>query len=366
VATVRDALNALETLAPSRFAFSYDRVGLLVGDATSVVTAAVFCLDATDAAIDFAIDSGANLIIAHHPLVWNPMKRVVADDHVGAKVLRLAQSGISLIAAHTNWDACPDGLNDWLAATLGLSDIRPCGSREAVPMAKVVIYVPQTHTEHVTDALAAVGVGSMGNYDRCAFSVEGKGTFRPGVGTTPFIGHEGEIEVVAEDRIEMLLRQDQIEAATRAIRGSHPYEEPAFDFIPTLADGGHRISRIGGIMPMTLAEFANHVDHALSTRGMAFGNPEEVIQRVAVCGGAACDEWRAVQAAGAQVLVTGEVKHATAVEATDAGFAIIAAGHYATEGPSMKEFAKKYAAATGSRAHYFEPVTGFSGRPIDR
>lgn len=96
-------------------------------------------------------------------------------------------------------------------------------------MFKLCVYIPESHVEAVKQALFAAGAGRIGDYDSCAWQVLGQGQFRPLEGSQPFIGQTGALEQVAEYRVEMVCADDVVDAALRALREAHPYEEPAFD-----------------------------------------------------------------------------------------------------------------------------------------
>ena len=98
-------------------------------------------------------------------------------------------------------------------------------------MYKLIVFIPETHTEQVKTALFAVGAGRQGDYDCCAWQTLGQGQFRPLDGSKPFIGQQGDIETVAEYRVEMLCEEAQLKAVVSALREAHPYEEPAFEVI---------------------------------------------------------------------------------------------------------------------------------------
>ena len=96
-------------------------------------------------------------------------------------------------------------------------------------MYKLCFYVPETHLESVKAAVFAACAGQIGDYDQCCWQVKGQGQFRPLAGSQPFLGQAGELEVVAEYRVELVCADDSIVAAVAALRLAHPYEEPAFD-----------------------------------------------------------------------------------------------------------------------------------------
>jgi len=105
---------------------------------------------------------------------------------------------------------------------------------EDFKFAKIVVYVPDTHTDAVREALAENGAGHMGNYDCCSFSVKGTGRFRPLEGADPFIGEAGKVEEVAEERIETICEKEKLEEVLKAVKNVHPYEVPAIDIYPLL------------------------------------------------------------------------------------------------------------------------------------
>jgi len=130
--TVQQVLSAMQAIAPADLACSWDNVGLLV-DAKTPVTGILTALDITPAVVAEAAEKGCGLIVAHHPVIFDPLKRLTAED-VPALLLR---HGISAICMHTNLDAAPGGVNDTLAALLGLRDTVPfaenCGRIGTLP-----------------------------------------------------------------------------------------------------------------------------------------------------------------------------------------------------------------------------------------
>jgi hypothetical protein len=98
-------------------------------------------------------------------------------------------------------------------------------------MYKLCFYVPEDYLEAVKNAMFDAGAGRVGDYDRCAWQVLGQGQFRPLDGSQPFIGQTGEVEKVAEYRVEMVCVEENISAVVAALRQAHPYEEPAFDVV---------------------------------------------------------------------------------------------------------------------------------------
>jgi dinuclear metal center YbgI/SA1388 family protein len=364
--TVRDVLEALEILAPKRFAFGFDKVGLQIGDPNLAVTKAVVSLDRSQAAVNRAVETGAQLLVSHHPLIWEPLKAVTTESHAGATAHALIRQNISFIAAHTNWDSAKGGVNDTLAELLGLQNIKPFGEAAAVAQLKVVIFAPSADADKIIDAATEAGAGQIGLYSRCAFTSDGTGTYIGNEDSNPTVGQALQVERTNEVRIEMVLPMAKQRAVSKAIRKIHPYEEPALDFFQLADFPEQPIGRMGSLNEtLTLRELAQHVQATLTHVTSSWGDPAKTIKRVAVCGGAADDDWRSAQRAGADVLITGEVKQHVGMEASESGFCIMAAGHYATEHPGCIKLAvdlrKRLPAIEWE---VFEPKEGQAGRPF--
>ena len=364
--TVRDILSELEKLAPSRFAFPFDKVGLQIGDPSAAVTKAVISLDRSLAAAEFAAARGAQLLLCHHPLIWDPLKSVTSETYAGRVAMTLIRNGISFVAAHTNWDSAQGGINDTLAALLNLQEVRAFGDGAPVAKLKLVAFVPPGAVDKLVDAASEAGAGVIGLYKRCAFEGPGTGTFLASEGAHPTVGAVGRVERVDETRIEMVLPTGCREAVAEAVRVTHPYEEPAFEFFQLADVEEQPIGRIGELInPVPLKEFVALVEASLSTKCLVWGEPSRAIKTVAVCGGAADDEWAHAEGSGADVLVSGEVKQHIGLEASESGFALVAAGHYATEHPGCVALRNALAGVVSDVEWLvFEPRPGEAGRPF--
>jgi hypothetical protein len=101
---------------------------------------------------------------------------------------------------------------------------------------KLCFYVPETHLETVKNAVFAAGAGRIGDYDSCCWQVLGEGQFRPLSGSKPFLGRQGELERVAEYRVEMVCEAASIGAAIAALLAAHPYQEPAWDVVALVTE----------------------------------------------------------------------------------------------------------------------------------
>lgn len=128
----RQVLNILEQWAPRKLAEDWDNPGLLLGSPEQVISKIMTCLDVSDEAVAAAEARGVQLIVAHHPLIFRGIRKIRTDLSDGARLQRLLRADIAVIAAHTNLDSAPGGVNDVLAQAIGLVDIEGFGEeREA-------------------------------------------------------------------------------------------------------------------------------------------------------------------------------------------------------------------------------------------
>lgn len=336
--TLHQVIGCLDRLYDPRWAADWDAIGLVCGDPDAVIERILFAVDPVSAVADEAISWGADLLVTHHPLLLRPVHAVAATTPKGTLLHRLITHGVALHVCHTNADAASPGVSDALGAAIGLRGVRPLEAHPADPLDKVVTFVPVSDVEQVIDALAAAGAGRLGDYDRCAFTSTGVGTFRPRPGAEPTIGTVGQIEHVDEVRVEMVLRRQLRTAVLQALRTAHPYEEPAYDLFEVAELPGDRgTGRIGSLAePMTLRRFAERVAAALPTTAIGVrvaGDPDRPVQVVAVCGGAGDGLLEQVRASGADAYVTSDLRHHPAAEfaAHESGIALIDVAHWAAE-----------------------------------
>ena len=124
MATVNDILTFLETLAPHSMKMDWDNVGLLCGSRMAEVTKILVALDPFEGVCQESAAYGADLIVTHHPLIFQALKSITDETSIGRSIQLLCREGISAINAHTNLDCAPGGVNDRLASALGLSEIQ--------------------------------------------------------------------------------------------------------------------------------------------------------------------------------------------------------------------------------------------------
>src|SRR5688572_22484521 len=230
---LRKVIDALEEIAPTRYAEAWDNVGLLVGDPRQAVSRAICCIDYTPAVAAEAAKERCDLVIAYHPPIFDAIKRLVASDT--NVVFDAIRRGVAVYSPHTALDVADGGTNDMLADAIGITSESRGPLRLIEPKAsqyKLVTFVPEKDVDRVAQSLFAAGAGRIGNYTQCSFRSPGTGTFFGEEGATnPTVGRSGKLEQAAEVRIETVMPIARLAEVLAALRASHPYEEPAFDLV---------------------------------------------------------------------------------------------------------------------------------------
>jgi dinuclear metal center YbgI/SA1388 family protein len=355
VARLGELTDLLDAWFDPAWAEPWDAVGLVCGDRDEKVGRVLLAVDPVPATVGEAVEIGADLLVTHHPLLLSGVHGVPADDPKGALVHRMIRSGVAHFVAHTNADVARPGVSDALAERVGLAESVPLVPHPDPAMDKLVVFVPLSDAQRLIDALAQAGAGSIGAYDRCAWTVDGIGTFRPGEGADPAIGTVGSVESVAETRVEMVVPAARRADVVAALRATHPYEEPAFDLLAqSPVPSGRGSGRVGRLArPTTLAAFTEAVAHALPSTAWgvrAAGDPGQPVEVVAVCGGSGAPYTDAARSAGADVLLTSDLKHHATSEqvAERGGLALVDAAHWATEAPWLDALAARMTSALGT------------------
>ncbi|WP_445165762.1 Nif3-like dinuclear metal center hexameric protein [Mycolicibacterium sp. Dal123E01] len=348
-----EVIAVLDAAYPPALAQSWDSVGLVCGDPDDAIDSVTVAVDAT---ADVAATVGRRgLLLAHHPLLLRGVDTVAASTPKGALIHQLIRGGSALFTAHTNADSANPGVSDALAEVLGLTVeavLDPIAGRQDID--KWVIFVPAADGEAVRAALFAAGAGHIGDYSCCSWSVAGTGQFLPLEGATPAIGTVGSIELLAEDRVEMVAPSRRRAEVLAALRAAHPYEEPAFDVVSLAAlPTGVGIGRIGTLAePLRFADFVARANAVLpkTTWGVrAAGDPDATVARVAVCGGAGDSLLDAANGAGVDAYLTADLRHHPADEHRRAsGVALVDVAHWASEYPWCAQAAELLRSHFGS------------------
>jgi dinuclear metal center YbgI/SA1388 family protein len=342
--TVATVVDFLDQFAPRGLAADWDNVGLLLGERSAAVEHVMTCLTVTPASAAEAIQTRANLIVTHHPILFRGVKRLTDAAPEGRMLLNLARADVAVYSPHTAFDNTKGGINDLLARRLGLVEVGPLRRAADCGSLKVVVFVPEKDLDRVADALFAAGAGNIGEYRECSFRLAGVGTFFGSDATNPAVGQKGRREEVHEWRLEAVCPANRIEPVVAAIRRAHSYEEPAFDIYPLQTPpSGRGEGRLGSLeQSRQLGELAAAVKTALGAGPVqTVGDPRRPVQRVAIVCGAGGEFLTDAVRARADVLLTGEMRFHDYLNADAQGLALILPGHYATERCGIEELAER-------------------------
>jgi dinuclear metal center YbgI/SA1388 family protein len=351
-ATVKDILACLDAAYPFAWALPEDRVGLQVGDPGASVDNILVALEASLPVVAEAQARGAQLLLTHHPLLYQPVTAIREDQAAGKLLAAILRAGLTVISCHTNLDLAPSGLNEHLAERLGLTEVEVLSPVRRDPWLKLAVFVPAGYEEQVRAALLDDRVGVIGRYSHCSFAARGQGTYRPREGARPFRGEMDALYRAEESRLEVLVPERLLPAALARLKAAHPYEEVAYDLYP-LANPGPALGfgRVG-LWPQAVswAEALARVKAAFGVPGVrVWGAPPAQVSRVAVCGGSGGDLIREAGEAGTDLYVTGEVRHHQAVPGAGENPAIMEVGHFMSEVVFMPAWADELARSFRNR-----------------
>ncbi|HYZ04063.1 MAG TPA: Nif3-like dinuclear metal center hexameric protein [Rubrobacter sp.] len=332
--------EAVERMAPLSLAEEWDNCGLQVGDPEAEVNQVLVALTPLPEVFEEAEERGADFLLFHHPLIFDPLKTIVTSSYPGGLLARAIRNGLTVYAAHTSYDAAPAGVSVALARTLGLDGpLRVLSPRGA--LRKLVVFVPEHNVDAVAKALAEAGAGAIGDYTECTFRTQGKGTFRGGECANPYLGEKGRLEEVEEVRVETVVPAHTVRRAVDAAIAAHPYEEVALDVYPVEGSPeGCGYGRLGTLPDrLTAEELREHVSESLGFPSRLVADAGRRIETIAVLGGSGSSFIPEVAASGARAYVTGDVDYHDALLAESLGLTVIDAGHAATELPSLEPLA---------------------------
>ncbi|MBK6345744.1 MAG: Nif3-like dinuclear metal center hexameric protein [Bacteroidales bacterium] len=329
---LNEIIQSIETMAPLPLQEDYDNSGLLTGHPDDTITGALITLDVTESVIEEAIKLGYNLIIAHHPLIFKPLKKINGNNEVERCVIKAIRNKIAIYTAHTNLDNSMEGVNAMLCRKIGLTEtsiLSPINGN----LRKLVVFVPVSHAEKVRQAMFVSGAGHIGQYDSCSFNTAGSGTFRALEGANPFVGQQGEIHSEPEIRIESIVPKWLESRVLSAVREVHPYEEIAWDsYVLTnsaLNTGAGMTGKFEN--PLQEEEFILRLKEVLKVPLIKCSPlTGKKISKVAVCGGSGNFLIQEAIRSGAHAFVTGELKYHDYFLA-EGRILLVEAGHYETE-----------------------------------
>ena len=330
--TIKDVTEKLEELAPLSHAEDFDNVGLLVGKYNTEVTGVLVALDTLEAVIDEAIEKQCNLVVSFHPIIFKGLKKLRGDTYVERVVLKAIQNNIAIYSMHTALDNVMDGVNGKICDMLGLINRQVLIPKKGA-IRKLVTYVPESHTDSLLEGLYGAGAGNIGNYSNCSFRSTGQGSFTPGPDTNPALGKPGIPQLENETRLDLTFSSDREKKVLAALFSHHPYEEVAYELY-TLENSHQHLGM--GMMgelkdPMETEAFLELLKKRMNASVIRHSKLlSGTVRKVAVLGGSGAFAINPAIAAGADLLITADLKYHDFFTA-EGKIVLADIGHYETE-----------------------------------
>lgn len=315
---IQEVISYLETIAPLLYQESYDNAGLITGSPAAELSGVLVCLDATEAVMDEAIALNCNLIIAHHPIVFQGLKKITGANYVERVIIKAIKHDLAIYAIHTNLDnVLAKGVNGRIAERLGLQHTRILAPKQVSK--KLQIFTPASLVAPLQENLTRLG----------AKRVEGiKGAnYLSEIGRSPMINGEARV------KLEVAFPAAVQGAILRSVREFQKEAKVDYDLFAMEVDTPEIGSGLIGELPeaMEPTAFLRFLKEAMQTdcvRHTAILSP--LVKTVAVCGGAGGFLLPQAMRQGAQVFVTADYKYHEFFDA-DGRIIIADIGHYESE-----------------------------------
>lgn len=299
----------------------YDNVGLLVGDPTAPVSRVLVCLDVTEEIVTEAMEKKCELIVSHHPLIFQKISSINPTDEQGRILYKLIRNNIALLTAHTNLDAALDGVSFVLANNLGLDNLQFLDKGYGISR-KISLTTDFADTEAVLKLL---------NY----YSAEEAHFY-------PVDGRKDGLKC-----FEAIIDQHNVKQLKSALQKEGLLKSGSFQVTEMATSSDNFGLGVIGYYPdegIAMSEFLHLVCRALDVPSVRYSGSTERIKKVAVCGGAGISLKRTAIAAGADAFVTADVKYHDYFTEKE-NFLLVDPGHYETEFPVVEAIRKELSEA---------------------
>lgn len=329
---VKELLNYLEEVCPLPYQESYDNCGLITGDKEKNITGVLLCLDSTEEVLKEAVKLKYNVVIAHHPILFSPVKKLTGKTYTERALIYAIKNDLCIYAMHTNLDNIRTGVNYKIAQKLALTNLSILSPKYGL-LRKLVTFCPVDKAAALRTALFAAGAGKIGLYDECSFNIEGFGTFKAGTDTHPYVGTVNKQHREKEERIETIFPAHIENKVVSALLKAHPYEEVAYDIYPLELPYREVGSGMLGHLkkPLTETNFLFMLKKNMKLSCIRYTPPiGKTIKKVAICGGSGSFLLPEAIRAGADALVTADFKYHQFFDA-EGKILIADIGHYESE-----------------------------------
>jgi dinuclear metal center YbgI/SA1388 family protein len=335
---IQEIIDVLHEMAPLAYAEDFDNVGLLTGSAQAECTGILVSHDALEEVVDEAIEKNCNLLVCFHPIIFSGLKSLTGKNYVERAVIKAIENRIAIFAVHTALDNHRRGVNKIMCDAIGLKNTKILIPKEKF-IRKLVTYTVAENFVELRNALFDAGAGQIGNYDDCSFSSKGTGTYVGNEYSNPEIGNRFEFVQSEEIKLEVTFEKHLQSKILKALFAAHLYEEVAYEIYEL--ENQHQNIGLGMIgeleEPMESRAFLQSVKEKFDCGGIRhselLGKP---IAKVAVLGGSGAFAIKPAIAAGADVLITADLKYHDYYQA-EGKIVLADIGHFESE-----RFTKNY------------------------
>ncbi|HEY9164916.1 MAG TPA: Nif3-like dinuclear metal center hexameric protein [Candidatus Kryptonia bacterium] len=330
---LRDVIKTISEKFPIELVSENDNVGLICGDYEDECSKMTVAYELNDRTLKEAGDLGSNLVVTYHTPIFKPVRNLTSSRENFNPVLRAARMSINVFTIHTALDVMHGGINWDFAERFGFKDTKFLSPLRST-LYKLVVFVPASHLESVRKAISLSGGGRIGDYSECSFDVAGNGTFIPGSASNPFVGTRGKRESVEEERVEVVVEKQFLGRVIKGMVDAHPYEEVAYDVYPLVNESPNYGYGIVGNLehPMDVNLFLGTVKRILSQPFVRVSHMSETeVTRVAFCAGSGMGFYGDAVGEGADIFVTGDVRHHDFRTARSGKMVLVDASHSGTE-----------------------------------
>jgi dinuclear metal center YbgI/SA1388 family protein len=345
---LKELALSLDKIFNRNLALSWDKAGLQIGNLESDINKILITLDITGDVVDEAVNFNSDLILAHHPVIFNSLDTILSTKAGEKEILALIENRVAVYCAHTNYDLMKGGLNDFVASTLDLTGTEIIEERYE-QWYKFVVFVPKEAEEKIRKVICQYGGGKWQNYSCCTFNIEGKGTFIPQEGSKPYIGELGCVNYVDEVRIECIVNERDLSNLIDATIKAHPYEAVAYDVYKIenkFKDAG--IGRLGKLKePESFRDFTRKIKNRLGIDGFKWLCKKDIkidsknIRKVAVVCGSGNSIARRLADIDYDLVIVGEIGYHNALQIIESGKIIVAIGHGSSEKLAITDMCNK-------------------------
>lgn len=323
---LKKIMDKLEEFYPKYLAFDWDKIGLQIGSENKEVKSVLTALEITNEVIEEAIDKKVDLIIAHHPIIFNSINELNYENETNKKIINLIKNDIAVYVLHTNFDIANGGMNDWICEILGVKRTKILKTTTSLDLYSIEIEVDIKDVQIILETLPKLSIGK---------NIKGNTNYLMGPKIKRYkssrINESTEKDVVL---IQATATHEQIILFKKYLGILKTKRNIIVNFNVFKLEGKkirYGLGRVGLIKPLTLEQLVLDINKKFSNKNIKFvGSREKVIKKVAVVGGSGADYdlIDIAKESGADAYITGDVNFHQAQYAKDKNIALIDASHY--------------------------------------